>query len=69
MMKRQQRRFARLVEFGAAWMLAFCVLTGPVWAGGHERLDERTAEQQELANRFLAFIERMEDKYFGAWKS
>jgi coproporphyrinogen III oxidase len=64
-MKRQQRWRARPDEIGAAFMLAFCVLTGPVWAGGHDRLDERTAEQQELASRFLAFIERMEDKYFG----
>jgi coproporphyrinogen III oxidase len=64
-MKRQQRRLARPVECGVAWILACCVLTGPVWAGGHERLDERTAEQQELANRFLAFIDRMEEKYFG----
>lgn len=64
-MARQQNWFARPAASRAASMLALCLLTGPAFAGGHDRLDERTVEQQELAHRYLAFIDRMEDKYFG----
>ncbi len=47
-----------------SWVLIFATATSSVWAGGHERLEERTAEQQELAGRFQDFIDRMEAKYF-----
>ena len=48
-----------------SWMLLLAGFANPAaLAGGHERLNERTAEQQELAGRFQAFIDRMEDKYF-----
>ena len=47
-----------------SWVLILGTSASPARAGGHERLDERTAEQQELAGRFQAFIDRMEAKYF-----
>jgi coproporphyrinogen III oxidase len=50
--------------FAISWVLICATTTSSVWAGGHERLDEVTAEQQELASRFQTFIDRMEAKYF-----
>ena len=47
-----------------AWFLITGAPVNSVWAGGHELLNERTAEQQELASRFETFIDRMEEKYF-----
>ena len=63
-MERQQSWRTRTFVISTAVMLMFCVLPGQARAGAHERLDERTAEQQELAARFLEFIDRMENKYF-----
>jgi coproporphyrinogen III oxidase len=51
-----------------AGLVSLALITGmavnTAWAGGHERLSERTAEQQELAATFQTFIDRMEEKYF-----
>ncbi len=54
--------FLKVLTISCALVLG--IIASPAWAGGHERLDERTAEQQELAARFQAFIDRMEEKYF-----
>jgi coproporphyrinogen III oxidase len=58
----QMGRIFRIVAI--SWLLILATATSSAWAGGHERLDERTAEQQELASRFQDFIDRMEVKYF-----
>lgn len=47
-----------------SWALITGIAVNSAWAGGHELLSERTAEQQELAGRFQTFIDRMERKYF-----
>ena len=64
-MNQTQRRLTRPVSFSTVLILACFVLMGAAWSGGHQRLDERTSEQQELANRYLDFIDRMEERYFG----
>ncbi len=53
-----------VLGFALVAVPAFCFVSTPLRAGGHERLAERTAEQQELADRFLSFIDRMEERYF-----
>lgn len=50
--------------FALIAVTSFCFVNTPLRAGGHERLAERTAEQKELADRFLSFIDRMEKRYF-----
>ncbi len=61
----------RLRKFGivskiavVSFSLSAGIAANSAWASAHERLSERTAEQQELAARFQTYIDRMEEKYF-----